>query len=149
MTEKPEPKKSEKLEPAVEETLPPSEEPNKSLPEEISALSLDEPKPATKVDLVSDEPKAEASKADDKKLPKVSTTSTAGAKDYRPGTTKRRQYYYKKVADCLEVDDSSADRYHLYSLQLQLSCAIPDDQNTRGRSIFDPVRFGLIALLGA
>jgi hypothetical protein len=31
------------------------------------------------------------------------------------------------------------DRYHLYALQLKLSCAIPDDQNTRGRPIFDPV----------
>jgi len=39
----------------------------------------------------------------------------------------------------LEVDESVGDRFHLYALQLKLSCAIPDDQNTRGRSIFDPV----------
>ena len=139
MTEKPEPKKSEKLEPVVDEPIP-EEEPNKALPEEINALTLDESKPVEKVEAVPEEPKSEVAKGDDKKLPKASMTSSAAVKDYRPGTTKRRQYYYKKVADCLEVDDDSADRFHLYSLQLKLSCAIPDDQNTRGRSIFDPVR---------
>jgi hypothetical protein len=83
----------------------------------------------------SDEAKPETSKSEDKKSSK-SPTSTS-FRDSRPGTTKRRQYYYKQIADCLSVD--RGDRFHLYSLKLKLSCAIPDDQNTRGRSIFDPV----------
>ena len=59
-------------------------------------------------------------------------------RDSRPGSTKRRQYYYKQVADCLMAD--RGQRFHLYALRLKLTCAIPDDQNTRGRSIFDPVK---------
>ncbi|KAG7161841.1 endoribonuclease Dicer-like 2 [Homarus americanus] len=47
----------------------------------------------------------------------------------RPGTTKRRQYYYKK-------------------LEMVLTCPIPDEQNTRGRKIYRPEKstrsFGIV-----
>ena len=104
----------------------------------------------------------------------------------RPGTTKRRQYYYKKVAECLlteegkvqpeaiEADEtegldnkSKQDKsdvhkfyeeeedpdlkekydkitrtrevtYSLYILEMRLACPIPEEQNTRGRKIYDP-----------
>ena len=107
-------------------------------------------------------------------------------REARPGTTKRRQYYYKQVASCLklenapativgrvdeqevnsinckgEVDQKMKDKlegnldvqcetntYFLYSLHLKLTCAIPEDQNTRGRKINDPEessqRFGIL-----
>uniref|UniRef100_A0A0K2UZN8 ribonuclease III n=1 Tax=Lepeophtheirus salmonis TaxID=72036 RepID=A0A0K2UZN8_LEPSM len=58
----------------------------------------------------------------------------------RPGTTKRRQYYYKKVAGCLKPknNDPSPISFRLYHLNMELSCPIPDDQNTRGRKIYPP-----------
>eukprot|EP00090_Calanus_glacialis_P013551 TRINITY_DN22218_c0_g1_i1.p1 TRINITY_DN22218_c0_g1~~TRINITY_DN22218_c0_g1_i1.p1 ORF type:complete len:1958 (-),score=615.01 TRINITY_DN22218_c0_g1_i1:364-6237(-) len=122
----------------------------------------------------------------------------------RPGTTKRRQYYYKRVAKCLttETDDTNdtlaiseavtaidlSDEtakeeshkaalnqnskfyepdedpalkekyaalalptvltYSLYSMQMVLTCPIPEEQNTRGRKIHDPAHssqlFGLL-----
>jgi len=122
----------------------------------------------------------------------------------RPGTTKRRQYYYKRVANCLtqqtandtektnhickavtaidlsedtakeshepaldqnskfyESDEDPALKqryaalalpasltYSLYSLQMELTCPIPEEQNTRGRKIHDPADsrqlFGLL-----
>ncbi len=73
----------------------------------------------------------------DKKVSNNKTPIITDFRDSRPGTNKRRQYYYKKVADCLMVDEGNT--YHLYLLRLKLTCAIPDDQNTRGRPIFDPV----------
>ena len=122
--EKPEVKKPEILESSNEG---PSEESTKGLVEEVGGLTLEESKT---------EAIAEVTKSDDKKAPKPTIT---GFRDSRPGTTKRRQYYYKQVAKRLSVGRDEGDRFHLYSLQLKLSCAIPDDQNTRGRSIFDPV----------
>jgi len=119
----------------------------------------------------------------------------------RPGTTKRRQYYYKKNADCLtqsaedihavseavatidlsgntakeeslktaQIDNSkfyepfedaalkekyaalklpAVRTYSLYSMQMKLTCPIPEEQNTRGRRIHDPADsvqiFGLL-----
>lgn len=79
----------------------------------------------------------------------------------RPGTTKRRQYYYKKVASCLttgcnnlllssamerlsvtngiaETDVSSPVVVYLYAITMVMQCAIPDQQNTRGRRIYRP-----------
>ncbi|QQP56858.1 Endoribonuclease Dicer1, partial [Caligus rogercresseyi] len=61
----------------------------------------------------------------------------------RPGTTKRRQYYYKKIASCLKSPkaaavENSQGLYRLYTLDMHLSCPIPDDQNTRGRKIYPP-----------
>merc|ERR1719470_314543 len=122
----------------------------------------------------------------------------------RPGTTKRRQYYYKRVAKCLttetdDINDAHAISeavtaidlseetakeeshkaalnqnskfyepnedpalkekyaaltlptvltYSLYSMQMDLTCPIPEEQNTRGRKIHDPADssqlFGLL-----
>jgi len=93
----------------------------------------------------------------------------------RPGTTKRRQYYYKQVADCLtagpalalpapapalqkdqpspfyeaeedptlqakfsQLELADGLTYSLYSLEMELTCPIPEEQNTRGRRIYDP-----------
>ena len=117
---------------------------------------------------------------------------TESVREARPGTTKRRQYYYKQVASCLRTDNlaetkedkieiantgqdkcgnqaeltkavesqkdtmleeegaaaDDSNSYHLYSLHLKLTCAIPEDQNTRGRKINDPQdsdqKFGIL-----
>lgn len=69
----------------------------------------------------------------------------------RPGTTKRRQYYYKRVAealtDCRPVAGSKALLYHVSMI---LTCPLPDEQNTRGRSIYAPEDsaqgFGILTL---
>ncbi|XP_045623437.1 endoribonuclease Dcr-1 isoform X2 [Procambarus clarkii] len=67
----------------------------------------------------------------------------------RPGTTKRRQYYYKKVAECLtgEQPKEELDLY-VYKLDMVLTCPIPDEQNTRGRKIYRPEKsarsFGIV-----
>ena len=115
----------------------------------------------------------------------INTSSNADTfRDARPGTTKRRQYYYKQVASCLRLESMSASKedekeklidiknqpevsnkkkdcdeqddglqsnattYFLYSLHLKLTCAIPEDQNTRGRKINDPEdssqKFGIL-----
>ncbi|KAK7073563.1 Endoribonuclease Dicer [Halocaridina rubra] len=57
----------------------------------------------------------------------------------RPGTTKRRQYYYKKVASCLTGDQPRQElELFIYKLDMVLTCPIPDEQNTRGRKIYRP-----------
>ncbi|EDV93031.1 endoribonuclease Dcr-1 [Drosophila grimshawi] len=69
----------------------------------------------------------------------------------RPGTTKRRQYYYKRIAsefcDCRPVPDVPC---YLYFIQLTLQCPIPEEQNTRGRKIYPPEEaqqgFGILTL---
>ncbi|XP_034662290.1 uncharacterized protein LOC117897508 isoform X1 [Drosophila subobscura] len=57
----------------------------------------------------------------------------------RPGTTKRRQYYYKRIAsefcDCRPVAGAPC---YLYFIKLTLQCPIPEEQNTRGRKIYPP-----------
>ncbi|XP_050071752.1 endoribonuclease Dcr-1 [Anopheles maculipalpis] len=59
--------------------------------------------------------------------------------DPRPGTTKRRQYYYKRIAsvfnDCRPDVDTVAYMYHI---RMELICPIPEEQNTRGRKIYAP-----------
>ncbi|KAH8251672.1 hypothetical protein KR038_004350 [Drosophila bunnanda] len=57
----------------------------------------------------------------------------------RPGTTKRRQYYYKRIASefCDCRPEAGAPCY-LYFIQLTLQCPIPEEQNTRGRKIYPP-----------
>ncbi|XP_053670122.1 endoribonuclease Dcr-1 [Anopheles nili] len=59
--------------------------------------------------------------------------------DPRPGTTKRRQYYYKRIAsvfnDCRPGTDTTA---YLYQIHMELICPIPEEQNTRGRKIYAP-----------
>ncbi|XP_034485812.1 endoribonuclease Dcr-1 [Drosophila innubila] len=69
----------------------------------------------------------------------------------RPGTTKRRQYYYKRIAsefcDCRPVAGVPC---YLYFIQLTLQCPIPEEQNTRGRKIYPPEEaqqgFGILTL---
>ncbi|GBM53432.1 Endoribonuclease Dcr-1 [Araneus ventricosus] len=67
----------------------------------------------------------------------------------RPGTTKRRMYYFKKVADALKNSLPVPDQpCYLYSFDMKLTCPIPEEQNTRGRKIHDPSntlrRFGIL-----
>ncbi|KAK3886818.1 hypothetical protein Pcinc_009043 [Petrolisthes cinctipes] len=67
----------------------------------------------------------------------------------RPGTTKRRQYYYKKVAECLTGEQpKDVLELFIYKLEMVLTCPIPDEQNTRGRKIYRPEKssrsFGII-----
>nr|AVK59441.1 Dicer-1-PA [Spodoptera frugiperda] len=66
----------------------------------------------------------------------------------RPGTTKRRQYYYKRTAwaftDCQPVIDSTdaeiypGKRNMLYAIVSKLWCALPERYNTRGRRLHAP-----------
>ncbi|OQR80281.1 endoribonuclease Dicer-like [Tropilaelaps mercedesae] len=66
----------------------------------------------------------------------------------RPGTTKRRQYYYKEIAEALK-GDVNVERFNLYKISMKLVCAIPDEQNARARIIHDPADtprgFGLLS----
>lgn len=59
--------------------------------------------------------------------------------EQRPGTTKRRQYYYKRIAfslqDCLPYSNKST---YFYRIVMTLTCPIPEEQNTRGRRIYPP-----------
>ncbi|CAG2100109.1 unnamed protein product [Medioppia subpectinata] len=57
----------------------------------------------------------------------------------RPGTTKRRQYYTKLVADVLKNRPFDENvKCFLYEFSMKLTQAIPEEQNTRGRKITDP-----------
>uniref|UniRef100_K1QXR8 ribonuclease III n=1 Tax=Magallana gigas TaxID=29159 RepID=K1QXR8_MAGGI len=56
----------------------------------------------------------------------------------RPGTTKRKQYYFKRLAASLVQSHPSTEECLLYNISLQLSKAISDEQNTRGRKICAP-----------
>ncbi|KAF5270919.1 hypothetical protein FQR65_LT05386 [Abscondita terminalis] len=69
----------------------------------------------------------------------------------RPGTTKRRQYYYKRIADpftgCLPSFNQTT---YFYKIVMTLSCPLPEEQNTRGRRIYPPEEstqgFGILTL---
>lgn len=57
----------------------------------------------------------------------------------RPGTTKRRQYYYKQVADAFtNCSPKPAQSCYLYAITMVLTEPIPEEQNTRGRKIYEP-----------
>jgi endoribonuclease Dicer len=59
--------------------------------------------------------------------------------DPRPGTTKRRQYYYKKVADALlNCHPIVGQPTYFYKIVMKLTCPLPEEQNTRGRKIYPP-----------
>ncbi|XP_023219964.1 endoribonuclease Dicer-like [Centruroides sculpturatus] len=67
----------------------------------------------------------------------------------RPGTTKRRQYYFKQIAEALRSNPPEENlECFLYMFSMKLTCPIPEEQNTRGRKIHDPAEttcgFGLI-----
>ncbi|CAL8072692.1 unnamed protein product [Orchesella dallaii] len=59
--------------------------------------------------------------------------------EFRPGSTKRRQYYSKQLAtelsQCLPNADSPV---YLYWIRMVLTCPLPDEQNTRGRKLHPP-----------
>ncbi|KAF2884859.1 hypothetical protein ILUMI_21336 [Ignelater luminosus] len=69
----------------------------------------------------------------------------------RPGTTKRRQYYYKRIADaltnCLPLPGKPT---YFYKIVMTLTCPLPEEQNTRGRRIYPPEEsiqgFGILTL---
>ncbi|KAI1287571.1 Endoribonuclease Dicer [Halotydeus destructor] len=57
----------------------------------------------------------------------------------RAGTTKRRQYYNKGIADVLKGECPQPKvRCYLYVFGMKLVNAIPEEQNSRGRKICDP-----------
>lgn len=59
--------------------------------------------------------------------------------DARPGTTKRRQFYYKRVAEALTDCYPDPSKYtYFYKIVMTLTCPLPDEQNTRGRRIYPP-----------
>ncbi|XP_054081108.1 endoribonuclease Dcr-1 [Zeugodacus cucurbitae] len=69
----------------------------------------------------------------------------------RPGTTKRRQYYYKRIAsEFSDCRPTAGVPCYLYLIDLTLQCPIPEEQNTRGRKIYPPEDaqqgFGILTL---
>ncbi|CAH0562212.1 unnamed protein product [Brassicogethes aeneus] len=59
--------------------------------------------------------------------------------EIRPGTTKRRQYYYKRMADALlDCHPSISEKTYFYRIVMTLTCPLPEEQNTRGRKIYPP-----------
>ena len=56
----------------------------------------------------------------------------------RPGTTKRKQYYLKKIARALLGQPLPDTPCYLYVFNMTLTCAITEEQNTRGRQIYAP-----------
>ncbi|GFO41771.1 endoribonuclease dicer [Plakobranchus ocellatus] len=57
----------------------------------------------------------------------------------RPGTTKRKQYYTKKVATAMLKSLPKSDQAsYLYMISLHLTGPITEEQNTRGRLIYAP-----------
>lgn len=69
--------------------------------------------------------------------------------EFRPGSTKRRQYYNKQVtpelSQCLPKPDIPS---FLYWVRMTLTCPLPEEQNTRGRKLHPPEHaaqcFGII-----
>lgn len=72
-------------------------------------------------------------------LDKADEEISGDSTEPRPGTTKRRQYYYKRIASvfsrCRPTTESCA---YLYHITMVLQCPIPEEQNTRGRKIYPP-----------
>ncbi|XP_022902072.1 endoribonuclease Dcr-1 [Onthophagus taurus] len=59
--------------------------------------------------------------------------------EQRPGTTKRRQYYYKRVSNALLACHPIPNQpVYFYRIIMTLTCPLPEEQNTRGRKIYPP-----------
>jgi len=59
--------------------------------------------------------------------------------EFRPGSTKRRQYYDKQLAVELSFSSPKVNSpVFLYWLKMALTCPLPDEQNTRGRKLHRP-----------
>ena len=56
----------------------------------------------------------------------------------RPGTTKRKQYYVKKIATPLLGRPLPHTKCYMYIFDTRLTCPITEEQNTRGRKIHAP-----------
>ncbi|XP_050494041.1 endoribonuclease Dcr-1 [Bombus huntii] len=90
-------------------------------------------------------------KPEDAEVPALPDESKVNFSEARPGTTKRRQYYYKKTAEALtDCRPIIGVPSYLYHINLVLSCPLPEEQNTRGRRIYPPeesaIGFGIITL---
>ncbi|KAI5699652.1 hypothetical protein M8J75_006471 [Diaphorina citri] len=56
-----------------------------------------------------------------------------------PDSTKRRQFYHKRMASCFTNCRPSVNTpCYLYAVKMKLTCPIPDEQNKRGRKIHPP-----------
>jgi endoribonuclease Dicer len=72
-------------------------------------------------------------------LDKADEELNAENSEVRPGTTKRRQYYYKRIASVFShCRPTMETRAYLYHITMVLQCPIPEEQNTRGRKIYPP-----------
>uniref|UniRef100_A0A6P7H6F8 ribonuclease III n=1 Tax=Diabrotica virgifera virgifera TaxID=50390 RepID=A0A6P7H6F8_DIAVI len=59
--------------------------------------------------------------------------------EVRPGTTKRRQYYYKRISEALlNCHPVAGQPTFFYKIMMTLTCPLPEEQNTRGRKIYPP-----------
>ncbi|XP_076750079.1 endoribonuclease Dcr-1 [Xylocopa sonorina] len=90
-------------------------------------------------------------KPEDAEVPALPDESKVDFSEARPGTTKRRQYYYKKTAEALtDCRPIVGVPSYLYHINMVLSCPLPEEQNTRGRRIYPPeesaIGFGIITL---
>ena len=90
-------------------------------------------------------------KPEDAEVPALPDESKVDFSEARPGTTKRRQYYYKKTAEALtDCRPIVGIPSYLYHINMVLSCPLPEEQNTRGRRIYPPeesaIGFGIITL---
>ncbi|XP_015607218.1 endoribonuclease Dcr-1 isoform X2 [Cephus cinctus] len=90
-------------------------------------------------------------KPEDAEVPALPDESKADFSEARPGTTKRRQYYYKKTAEALtDCRPIIGVPSYLYHINMMLSCPLPEEQNTRGRRIYPPeesaIGFGILTL---
>ncbi|KAF7383500.1 hypothetical protein HZH66_012850 [Vespula vulgaris] len=90
-------------------------------------------------------------KPEDAEIPALPDESRLDFSEARPGTTKRRQYYYKKTAEALtDCKPLVGVPSYLYHISMVLNCPLPEEQNTRGRRIYPPeesaIAFGILTL---
>lgn len=72
-------------------------------------------------------------------LDKADEEISGDTSEPRPGTTKRRQYYYKRIASVFsQCRPTCQTKAFLYHITMVLQCPIPEEQNTRGRKIYPP-----------
>jgi endoribonuclease Dicer len=72
-------------------------------------------------------------------LDKADEKVSSDENEPRPGTTKRRQYYYKRIASVFSnCRPTTQTKAYLYHITMILQCPIPEEQNTRGRKIYPP-----------
>ncbi|XP_046424425.1 endoribonuclease Dcr-1 isoform X2 [Neodiprion fabricii] len=88
---------------------------------------------------------------EDAEAPPLPDETKAEFSEARPGTTKRRQYYYKKTAEVLtDCRPVLMTKSFLYHISMVLTCPLPEEQNTRGRRIYPPeesaIGFGILTL---